>query len=106
MNNGVIFLLLAVLLDMASNVLLKKSAGFRNKIYGISAILCIVTAFFMLGQAIRTMDLSIAYALWVAAGMLLTSFIDTTFFHVKLKGSALVGILCMITGIVLIQSLD
>jgi len=49
------------------------------------------------------MDLSIAYAFWGAAGLILTTFVDMTFYGLRLKNSAIAGIACMITGIVLIK---
>ena len=103
MNKEILFLTAAVLLDILSNVLLKNSAGFKHKLWGCSAIMCILAAFFFLAQAVKTMDISIAYALWGAVGILLTSFIDVVFYHVKLRLSALLGILCMITGVILVQ---
>lgn len=106
MNRGILFLAGAVLLDILSNVLLKRSAGFKYRLWGCGAVAGILAAFFLLAQAVRTMDISIAYALWGAAGMLLTSFIDVVFYHVRLGKSALIGLLCMLTGIVLIQSLN
>lgn len=106
MNNGVLFLAIAILMDVFANILLKKSDGFKRKFWGIGAILCIVSAFSLLAQAVKTMDLSIAYALWGAVGMLLTTSIDIAFYRVRLKSRALVGIVFMVAGIVLIQSLN
>ncbi|MDQ0204534.1 spermidine export protein MdtI [Pectinatus haikarae] len=93
-------------MDIAANILLKNSAGFKRKLYGFFAVICIFTAFFLLAQAVKTMDISIAYALWGAAGMLITGILDVMFYHVKLKSSALLGLLCMIIGIVIIQTMD
>ncbi len=93
-------------MDILSNILLKKSAGFKFKLWGGSAIFCVLCAFLFLAQAVRTMDLSVAYVLWGAAGILLTTFIDVIFYHIKLRESGVIGLLCMITGIILIQSLN
>ncbi len=42
---GTIFLIAAVFFDIAANILMKKSAGFSHKAYGIAALLCVGIAF-------------------------------------------------------------
>lgn len=105
MNDGILFLSVSIVLDVIANLFLKKSDGFKNKSWGFGAVILIVIAFAMLSQAVKTMDLSIAYALWGASGLLLTTGLDVAFYGFKLKSTAIVGIVCMMTGIVLIKSL-
>lgn len=104
MNEGILFLGISIFLDVIANLCLKKSDGFKDKKWGISAVLLIITAFSLLTQAVKTMDLSVAYALWGAAGLILTTGIDVKFYGVKLRGTGVAGIVCMVTGIVLIKS--
>lgn len=104
MNDGLLYLGASILLDVAANVCLKKSGGFRQKGWGAAAVALIILAFIALSQAVKTMELSIAYAIWGAMGLLLTTGLDVAFFGVKLKGAAIAGIACMVTGIVLIKS--
>lgn len=49
------------------------------------------------------MDLSIAYALFGAFGLLLTTIIDKFFFGLHIKPLGAIGLITMITGIVLIK---
>lgn len=104
MNDGLIFLGIAILLDIVANICLKKSSGFKNKPWGYGAVIMIILAFIMMTQAVKTMDLSIAYALWGALGLILTTGIDIAFYGVRLNGSGIAGIVCMVTGIMLIKS--
>ena len=104
MNEGLLFLSLSIILDVIANIFLKKSDGFKNKLWGMGAVVLIIIAFIALSQAVKTMDLSIAYALWGAMGLLLTTGLDIAFYGVRLKGVGVAGILCMVTGIVLIKS--
>lgn len=104
MTEGIVFLCISIILDVIANIFLKKSAGFRHKKWGLGAVFLVITAFVMLSQAVKTMDLSVAYALWGATGLLLTTGLDVAFFGVRLKAVAVVGIACMVTGIVLIKS--
>ncbi len=104
-NEGLLFLGGSIFCDVIANICLKKSQGFQYKTWGFSAILLIVIAFIALSQAVKTMDLSIAYALWGALGLLLTTGLDITLYGVRLNGYGIAGVLCMITGVVLIKSI-
>lgn len=104
MNEGIIFLSISIFLDVIANIFLKKSDGFKNKSWGLGAVALIILAFIMLSQAVKTMDLSVAYALWGATGLILTTGLDVAFYGVRLRGVGVAGILCMVTGIVLIKS--
>lgn len=104
MNEGILFLGISIFLDVLANICLKKSNGFKNKKWGMGAVALIITAFIILSQAVKTMDLSVAYALWGAMGLILTTGLDVAFYGVRLKGIGMAGIVCMITGIVLIKS--
>lgn len=104
MNDGFLFLAVSILLDVAANVCLKKSGGFQQRRWGAAAVALIILAFIALSQAVKTMELSIAYAIWGAMGLLLTTGLDVVFYGVKLRGAAIAGIACMVTGIVLIKS--
>ncbi len=60
---------LAIMLEIAANVLLKFSDGFRRKCYGILSLAAVLAAFSALSQAVKGIDLSVAYALWGGFGI-------------------------------------
>ncbi len=49
--------------------LLKLSDGFRRKAYGCGSLLAVLAAFSALSQAVKGIDLSVAYALWGGFGV-------------------------------------
>ena len=100
---GTILIICSVCFDVVANVFLKKSQGFKRKLYGLSAICCVGIAFLFLAKAITVMDLSIAYSLFGAFGLLITTFVDKTFFNLKVTLLGIAGIIMMISGIVLIK---
>ncbi|EHC42080.1 Spermidine export protein MdtI [Salmonella enterica subsp. enterica serovar Alachua str. R6-377] len=63
---------LAIMLEIAANVLLKFSDGFRRKCYGILSLGAVLAAFSALSQAVKGIDLSVAYALWGGFGIAAT----------------------------------
>ena len=100
---GTIFILGGVLSDVTANIFLKKSVGFKYKKYGILAIILVITAFIFLANAIKVMELSVAYALFGALGLLLTTTVDKFFFKVKLNAIAILGAFVMIFGVVMLK---
>ena len=60
---------LAIVLEILANVLLKFSDGFRRKLYGLMSIAAVLGAFSALSQAVKGIDLSVAYALWGGFGI-------------------------------------
>ena len=98
---GTLLIISSVFFDVFANICLKKSQGFKYKLYGFLAISLVGFAFLCLAYAI--MDLSIAYALFGACGLLLTTIIDKLFFGLRIKPLGIIGLMTMITGIVLIK---
>lgn len=58
------WLAFAIVLEIIANVFLKFSDGFRRKAYGLLSIAAVLGAFSALSQAVKGIDLSVAYALW------------------------------------------
>ena len=101
-----VFLASAVSLDVLANIALKYSEGFRRKTFGLLAVAGIMAAFACLAQAIRTIELSVAYALWGAAGLCLTAAVDRWLFGLRLNRWGYLEIAMMLCGIVLLHRLS
>ena len=63
-------LLLASGLDIASNLMLKKSQGFTRKTYGLAAMLLMIGALSCLAYIVTGLPLAVAWALWTSLGVL------------------------------------
>ncbi|MGL6312474.1 SMR family transporter [Vibrio sp. WXL103] len=98
------FVLIAALLDIAANMSLSKSNGFENKKWGFSAILLVLAAFTLLAQAVKGMDLAIAYATWGAIGILGTALGGYFLLNQKLKPIGWVGIFTVIAAIIVLKT--
>ncbi|MEG1769116.1 MAG: SMR family transporter, partial [Comamonas sp.] len=68
-----VYMVVAVLLEVAANIFIKHSAGWRRKGWGMLGIVSVLASFTALSQAVQGMDLSVAYALWGGAGIVLTT---------------------------------
>lgn len=67
------FVICSALIDVAANMMVAKSEGFRRWRWGVGAVVMVWIAFALLGQAVRYMDLATAYAMWGAIGVIGTA---------------------------------
>ncbi|MBU3831596.1 MAG: ligand-binding protein SH3 [Candidatus Desulfovibrio faecigallinarum] len=103
MTLALLLVALAAALDIAANVMLAKSCGFKKRLWGVIALLLVGLAFFCLSLAVRTLPLTIAYASWGAIGILGTSLSGWLIFGQKLKPAAYAGMVLLIGGMVFLR---
>lgn len=96
-------LLLAAALDVASNVLLKRSEGFRRPLLGVAALVLVLSAFGLLSLAIRAVPLSVAYAIWGGLGILGTAVISRKLDGVSFSPGAWAGLALILGSVAVLQ---
>lgn len=97
------FLLLAVVLEILANILLKMSNGFKHLWLGILSLLAVLGAFSCLALAVRGIELSVAYALWGAFGIVATVAAGWILFNQRLNYKGWSGIILLLLGMVMIK---
>ncbi|MEF3108998.1 multidrug/spermidine efflux SMR transporter subunit MdtI [Raoultella sp. WB_B2P2-3] len=97
------WLALAIVLEIVANVFLKFSDGFRRKIYGVMSLLAVLGAFSALSQAVKGIELSVAYALWGGFGIAATITAGWVLFGQRLNSKGWIGVMLLIIGMVLIK---
>ncbi len=97
------WLTLAIVLEITANVFLKFSDGFRRKVYGMLSLLAVLGAFSALSQAVKGIDLSVAYALWGGFGIAATIAAGWILFGQRLNHKGWLGVILLVTGMVLIK---
>ncbi len=100
---GLLLVVLAAALDVVANLLLAKSEGFRIRCYGVAALIAVGLAFITLSFAVRSMDLTVAYAMWGGFGILGTSLGGWLLFGQKIRASAWAGIALLVCGLAVLQ---
>ncbi|WP_108652713.1 SMR family transporter [Dongshaea marina] len=98
------YVVLAAVLDIIANLALHKSRGFKNKGWGAFAIILVLAAFTLLAQAVKGMDLAIAYASWGAIGILGTAMGGQFFFKQRLKPIGWAGIVMVIAAVFVLKT--
>ncbi|MGE0970396.1 multidrug/spermidine efflux SMR transporter subunit MdtI [Klebsiella sp. WOUb02] len=97
------WLALAIVLEIVANVFLKYSDGFRRRIYGALSLLAVLGAFSALSQAVKWIELSVAYALWGGFGIAATITAGWVLFGQRLNSKGWIGVMLLIIGMVLIK---
>ena len=95
---------MAIVLEIIANVFLKFSDGFRRKLYGILSLVAVLAAFSALSQAVKGIDLSVAYALWGGFGIAATLAAGWILFGQRLNHKGWIGVVLLLAGIVIIKN--
>lgn len=101
--NGYIFLGVAIALEIFSTSMMKASVGFTKLIPSIVFIVGMSASFYVLSQALNTVPLSMAYAIWSGVGTALTALIAVLIWKEQLNMHMAVGIAMIIIGVVILN---
>lgn len=93
----------SIVLEIIANVFLKFSDGFRRKWYGILSLVAVLAAFSALSQAVKGIDLSVAYALWGGFGIAATLAAGWILFGQRLNHKGWIGVVLLLAGMVMIK---
>ncbi|MGK3124758.1 multidrug/spermidine efflux SMR transporter subunit MdtI [Candidatus Pantoea formicae] len=99
----VAWLALAIGLEIVANIFLKYSDGFRRVLYGVISLVAVLGAFSALSQAVKGIDLSVAYALWGGFGLVATVAAGWVLFGQRLNRIGWLGVGLLIAGMLLIK---
>ncbi|ORM66224.1 multidrug/spermidine transporter subunit MdtI [Pantoea rodasii] len=97
------WLALAIGLEIVANICLKYANGFRRPVYGVLSLMAVLAAFSALAQAVKGIDLSVAYALWGGFGLVATVAAGWILFGQRLSRVGWLGVGLLIAGMVLIK---
>ena len=98
-----LYLAIAIVLEIAANVLMKRSHGFAYKRPAVAAIACALAAFTALSYAIDGIQLSVAYGVWGGVGLVATTVLGITMFGERLRRSGWLGLLLISAGVALMK---
>lgn len=95
-----LFLELSIFFETVATSALKLSNGFTVLLPTLGAIVGYVCCFGLFSQAIKTIDMSVAYAIWSSVGMVLIAIISLLFFHETFTFAKILFISLIIIGTV------
>ncbi len=98
-----LLLAIAIILELIATTLLKYSEGFTKLVPTIGCLFIYFLCFFSFSKALNNLNLGVAYALWSAVGIVITSIISAVLFGQKLTITGIIGIVFIIVGCVLLN---
>lgn len=100
---GWLYLILAIILELFGTSMMELSNGLTVLWPTIAMFAGYVLCFIFLSFALKTIDMSVAYAIWSAVGIVLIAIIGIVFFHENITFAKLAGILLIVTGVITVK---
>jgi small multidrug resistance pump len=98
-----LLLTLAIASEVAATSLLPRTAGLTVLLPSVGVLVGYVLSFVLLAQVVRSVPVSVAYAIWSAAGTAAVAAIGAVFLGQPLSGWQVAGLALVVAGVVLLQ---
>lgn len=100
---GWIYLILAILLEIFGTTMMKLSNGMTAFWPTVGMFTGYILCFASLSFALKTIEMSVAYAIWCALGIVLIAVIGMLFFHENFNYAKLTGIILIVAGVITLK---
>ncbi|EKF34525.1 DMT family transporter [Bacillus xiamenensis] len=100
---GILYLTGAILTEVFGSTMLKLSQGFTQVLPSIGVLIGFGCAFTFLSLALRTIELSSAYATWSGVGTALTALVGLVLFNETIHTKGLIGLALVICGVIVLN---
>ncbi|SDP53520.1 DMT family transporter [Desulforhopalus singaporensis] len=100
---GYWYLTVAIITEVIATNALKASEGFSKFFPSVIVVVGYGVSFFCLSLVLRTIPVSIAYAVWSGVGIVLVGIVAALVFQQVPDLPAIIGMLLIITGVVVIN---
>lgn len=98
-----IFLGIAIIGEVIATSALKASLGFTKLIPSVIVISGYSVAFYFLSLSLKSIPVSIAYAIWSGLGIVLITIIAWILFKQKVDSAAIIGMSLIIIGVLILN---
>lgn len=97
------YLLVSIVGEVIATTMMKLSEGFSKPIPSIITAVGYGIAFYFLSLALKSIPVSVAYAIWAGAGIVLISAIGYFYFKQSFDFPGIVGIILILAGVATIN---
>ncbi|WP_276731276.1 multidrug efflux SMR transporter [Bacillus sp. (in: firmicutes)] len=101
-----VFLCLAILFEVAGTVSMKLSSGFTKLIPSVLLVIFYGGSLFFLTLTLKSIDVSVAYAVWSGMGIVLITVVGFLFFQENVNVMKLISIGLIIAGVVSLNLIE
>ncbi|APT51940.1 multidrug transporter [Bacillus safensis] len=100
---GILYLTGAILTEVFGSTMLKLSQGFSQLLPSIGVLIGFGCAFTFLSLALKTIELSSAYATWSGVGTALTALVGLVLFNETISTKGFIGLALVICGVIVLN---
>ena len=104
--NAWTYLIVGILFETAGTTSLKLSDGFTNVIPSLLCVVFFVISLYLVSLSVRSIEISVAYAVWSGVGVVLLTFVGALYFHESITATKLMFIALIVAGVVGLQLTD
>ena len=97
---GWAYLVLAIIFEVFGTTMMKLSNGLSQITPTVLMFVSYVASFSMLALALKTIEVSVAYAIWSALGIILISIIGIFYFNETVSSTKILSILIILIGVI------
>ncbi|CCY63058.1 MAG: DMT family transporter [Candidatus Gastranaerophilaceae bacterium] len=97
---NLLFLLSAIIFEVAGTTMMKLSNGFTVLLPSVALFIFYAISFCCLTMSLRSIDVSMAYAIWSGFGTALIATIGVIFFHEQINPIKIISLAFIIIGVV------
>lgn len=98
------YLTISIISEVFGTTMLKLSEGFSHLLPSLGVVFGFAIAFFCLSLCLKTVPLSLAYAIWSGIGTALTALIGVLIWDEPFSFSTLCGLVLIIGGVALLNA--
>ncbi len=99
-----IYLLIAIIGEVIATTMMKVSEGFSKPIPSLITAIGYGITFYFLSLALKSIPISVAYAIWAGAGIVFISAIGFLYFKQSFDIPGIVGIVLILCGVITINA--
>lgn len=103
---GYIFLSISIISEVFGTTMLKLSEGFTKPLPSIGVAIGFFIAFYCLSLCLKTIPLSLAYAIWSGVGTAFTALIGVILWQDPFGVLTFLGLVLIIGGVVFLSASD
>ncbi|PUF90752.1 QacE family quaternary ammonium compound efflux SMR transporter [Bacillus altitudinis] len=100
---GMLYLTGAILTEVFGSTMLKLSQGFTQVLPSMGVLIGFGCAFTFLSLALKTIELSSAYATWSGVGTALTALVGLVIFNETIHMKGFIGLALVICGVIVLN---
>lgn len=100
---GYFALAVSIVSELCGTTMLKLSDGFTNIAPSIGVVICFGISFYFLSLCLKTVPLSLAYAIWSGIGTAFTAVIGVVVWNDPFNVTMFIGLVLIIGGVVLLN---